>query len=173
MSNSWRSHPKLQGRFHPQAPDDVQVVVHDGGPRMTEHKPEIVWVRVTDVANDVFTGEVLNQPHHLTSVSQGAHIRFLVPVSGEYPLQVSEKYLAERSDWSIVPCERCGLSELFDAPSDLIRKIFPNAPSDGAMGMFTSFCGFCGGVQIVRNKALGESSKGEEPAEKKKWWRFW
>lgn len=153
--------------------------MHDGGPRMTNHRAEIVWVRVTGVTDDVFTGTVLNQPNHLTSVSEGSEIQFIVPKSGKYPLQVSEKYLAERADWSIVPCQQCGLSELFDAPTDLMHKIFPNAPADGAMGMFTSFCGFCGGVQIIRNKALGaspnsqQSPKHNKPSEKKKWWRFW
>jgi len=39
------------------------------------------------------------------------------------------------------------LSELFDAPTDLIRVIFPNISAESEMQMFTSFCGLCGGVQ--------------------------
>jgi len=38
---------------------------------------------------------------------------------------------------------------LFDAPSDLQAKIFPNVPADAKMEAFTSFCPVCGGVQMV------------------------
>lgn len=99
----WRRHPKLRGRFHPRAPDDLQVLVHDGGPRLSKHRPELVWVRVTGGEGDVFTGTVLNQPHQLVTVRQGSSIRFLVPERGEHPLLVTEKYLRERPDWEVPP----------------------------------------------------------------------
>jgi hypothetical protein len=35
MDSRWRDDPLLKGRFHPDFPDDLQVVVHDGGPRLT------------------------------------------------------------------------------------------------------------------------------------------
>ena len=70
MTNSWRNHPHLQGRFHPQALDDLQVLVHDGGPRLTDRSPEEVWVTVTGCDGNVFTGRVVNQPHQLKSVAQ-------------------------------------------------------------------------------------------------------
>ncbi|HEY1187878.1 MAG TPA: hypothetical protein VGE74_09485, partial [Gemmata sp.] len=150
---AWQEHPKLQGRFHPEYPDDLQVLVHDGGPRLTRNAPELMWVRVTGCAGDAFTARLLNQPHHLASVKLGDEIRFVVPDGGEHPLRVTEKYLAERPDWGITPCNKCGLSELFDAPSDLIRVVFPNAPADGAqMQAFTVFCGACGGVQLARSR---------------------
>ncbi|MGV3721034.1 MAG: hypothetical protein ACO1SX_08995, partial [Actinomycetota bacterium] len=44
---AWRAHPKLRGRLHPDHPDDLQVIVHDGGPRISTHAPEAVWVSVT------------------------------------------------------------------------------------------------------------------------------
>jgi hypothetical protein len=62
---------------------------------------------------------------------------------------VTQKYLKERERWIVHPCDRCGLSDLFDAPSDLIAKVFPTLPSGGAMEKFTAFCGVCGGVQVV------------------------
>ena len=152
MANEWREHPKLVGRFHPDFPDDVQVIVHEGGPRFSDRQPELVWVRTTAYSANVFTGLVLNQPSQLTRVSKGSEIRFVVPDGGEHPLMVTEKYLAERSDWTIEPCDKCGLSELFDAPSDLVRVIFPATPEDAAMEMFTTFCGFCGGVLVVQRE---------------------
>jgi hypothetical protein len=160
MANEWRQHPKLLGRFHPECPDDLQVVVHDGGPRMSDRSPERVWVRVRSLHADVFSGQVLNQPRQLNTVRQNTEIRFIMPDGGKYPLQVREKYLHERSDWIVHPCQKCGLSELFDAPSDLIRKIFPNTPPDAVMEMFSAFCGQCGGVQIVEHKRFNPEDAG-------------
>ena len=50
MSFEWRNDPKLQGRFHTGHPDQLQVLVHDGGPRITPRKPESVWVKVIETA---------------------------------------------------------------------------------------------------------------------------
>ena len=174
MTQEWQNHPKLKGRFHPEFPDDVQVLVHDGGPRLTDRSPEGVWVTVTGCDdNDVFTGCVLNQPQQLTSVAQGAEIKFIAP-SGEYLLMVTEKYLQERPNWNVQPCDQCGFDELFDAPSDLMRVIFPDVPESASMEMFTSFCGVCGGVQIVQDKdAELEDLRTTQQEEKKSWWRFW
>ncbi len=144
---AWRRHPGLRGLFHTECPDDLQVVVHDGGPRMSTHPGELVWVRITGVQGDVFRGQLLNQPHNLKSVRLGETIQFVVPTGGKHPLMVTEKYLRERANWVVHPCSKCGLSELFDAPSDLISKIFPDIPADAKLGMFTTFCPLCGGVQ--------------------------
>jgi hypothetical protein len=169
----WRRHPKLQGRFHPEYPDDLQVLVHDGGPRLTDRRPELVWVRVTGGEGDVFTGQVLNRPHQLVSVSEGSAIRFIVPDGGEHPLLVTEKYLAERPGWDIQPCNRCGLSELLDAPSDLIRVVFPHTPPDVTMSAFTAFCGACGGILVLSSKGLAEEGATAPPSPRKKWWQLW
>ena len=180
----WRDHPKLKGRLLPDYPDDLQVIVHDGGPRLTKNPPELMWVRVTGGAGDVFTGRLLNQPHGLASVKLGDEIRFVVPDGGEHPLRVTDKYLAERPDWTVTPCNKCGLSELFDAPSDLIRTVFPHMAGrgDAQMQAFTSFCGACGGVQLVTSRrAQGAPGGGApvaptaepKPAGKKSWWQFW
>ena len=44
MANAWREHAMLKARFLPDYPDDLQVVVHDGGPQITRNEPEVVWV---------------------------------------------------------------------------------------------------------------------------------
>jgi len=159
QQSKWRKHPKLIGRMSPEYPNDLQVIVHDGDPRLTNHNPELVWVNITKCDANIFSGRVLNQPNQLTSVSEGSNILFIVPDSGDYPLLVTEKYLQERSEWIIHPCDRCGLSELFDPPSVLIRAKFPNVPTTGAISMFTAFCGFCGGVQGVENKSYNSYSE--------------
>jgi hypothetical protein len=186
----WRRHPSLQGRFHPDFPDDLQVIVHDGGPRLTKRRPELAWVRVSqgNGEDDVFHGRLLSQPKQLETVSEGDEIQFVAPEGGEHPLMVTSKYLCERPDWVIGPCRKCGLTELFDAPSDLIRVVFPNIPPGAVLRAFTAFCGICGGagVQLVRHKsAPPEIERPVPPADPapaavgvasdqpKSWWRFW
>ncbi len=180
MSSEWREHPILRARFHPEHPDDLQVLVHDGGPRVTRNAAEAVWVTVTGMDGDVFRGRVLNQPHQLQSVRQGSEIRFIVADGTELPLMVTDKYLRERGAWIIHPCAKCGLSEIFDAPSDLIRIVFPNTPPDAQMSMFTSFCPLCGGIQGLesRSSTVSDSSHTDSPTSslppaKRPWWRFW
>jgi predicted nucleic-acid-binding Zn-ribbon protein len=125
-------------------------------------------------SGDVFCGRVLNQPEQLTSSAQGSQIHFIVPQNGKYPLSVTEKYLAQRSEWTIHPCNRCGMSELFDPPSELIRIVFPNLPEGTSLETFTAFCGACGGVQAVEKKIYqlpGQTT--DKTIAKRKWWKFW
>jgi len=84
---------------------------------------------------EVFQGRVLNQPHRLQSVRQWSEIKFVPAAGAEFPVMVTAKYLKER-----------GFSELFDAPSDLIRVVLPSMSSAAQMNMFTAFCPLCGGV---------------------------
>jgi hypothetical protein len=155
----WRTHPKLEGRFLPEYPDDLQVIVHDGGPRITDKRPEAVWVTVTGCDGDIFVGRVLNQPSQLRTVRQGQQIKFIKPEAGKHLILVTDKYLRERSSWTIHPCQKCGLTELFDAPSDLVRVVFPNVPEDAFMEGFTSFCPLCGGVQVLEFRRANDSNR--------------
>jgi len=160
----------------PDHPDDLQVFVHDGGPRITRNPAEAVWATVTGVDGDVFRARVLNQPHNLQGVRQGSEIKFVVADGAEFPVMVTDKYLGERGAWVIHPCRKCGFSELFDAPSDLIRVVFPNSPRDGQTSMFTAFCPLCGGVQGVEARSSPVSDGGEAdspPPAQRPWWRFW
>jgi hypothetical protein len=174
---AWREHPKLKGRFLPDHPDDLQVIVHDGGPRITRTPPEVVWVTIRGMDGDVFRGRVLNQPHNLQTVRQGSEIKFVMPEGSEHPVMVTDRYLRERPDWVIHPCRKCGLSELFDAPSDLIRAVFPNSPPGGQMSTFTALCPQCGGFLGVESRGSPASCSGEAapppPPTKRPWWRFW
>lgn len=170
MAFPWRTDPLLVGRFHPEYPDDLQVLVHDGGPRISKCRPELVWVRIVGTANGVFSATVLNQPSYLKAVKQGDVIQFLVTPSCQHPILVTAKYLAERPHWTIHPCDKCGFAELFDAPSDLIRIVFPNLEHRAKMGMFSAFCPMCGGIQVVENEAETAAMRHRL---KRKWWQFW
>jgi hypothetical protein len=176
MANEWRVHPLLRGRFASDYPDDLQVIAHDGGPVLTPHVPEIVWVTVTSMDGDLFRGRVQSRPHNLRSVGQGDEIRFVMPegtaprelleqaagymrlpvasLTGWLaPVMVTDKYLRERGAWVIHPCERCGLSELFDAPSDLMRALFPHAPPEAGRSGFAAPCPQCGGEQRLESRS--------------------
>jgi len=152
----WRTDPLLVGRFHPDYPDDIQVTVQDGGPRLTKHVPESMWVRVTGQAGKAYRGTLLNKPHNLTSVREGDEILFLAGPKGIDPFRVTPKYMQERKRWHILPCRKCGMPELFDAPSDLIAVIFPKLTGrkDIEEMKFTCFCQLCGGVQLVSDKPI-------------------
>ena len=128
-----------------------------------------MWVNVTGCDSDVFAGRVLNQPAQLLTVQQGQQIRFIMPTGIEYPVLVTDKYLCERPAWTIHPCQKCGLTELFDAPSDLMRVVFPNVPEGAVMEAFTSFCPLCGGVQALEFRATSEENAGTPP-QQKAWW---
>ena len=78
----WREDPKLTAHFHPDFPDDIQVVVHDGGLRTTDKHPELVWVRVMNGCAPWYSGTVLNQPTQLLTVHQGSTIYFVAPQGG-------------------------------------------------------------------------------------------
>ena len=171
-SQSWRDDPALRGRFHPDFPDALQVIVHEGGPRLSQATPELMWVRVLGCEGSVYRGQLLNAPHNLSSLQEGSGILFVAPAGAKHPLLVSPKYLSERSSWKISPCDKCGLPELFDAPSDLIARIFPDIPPGSAMEGFTSFCPLCGGVQVV--EAASDATGAKQPEQPgRSWWRFW
>lgn len=109
---------------------DLQVIIHEGGPRVTQKYPEAVWVSITACENNVFQGRVLNVPSQLDSIKQNDIISFLANTGGQYAVMTTAKYLRERPQWKIHPCSKCGFSELFDAPSDLVRATFPSLPDD-------------------------------------------
>jgi hypothetical protein len=191
----WRADPALAPRFHPDYPDDLEVIVHDGEPRRTQRPPELCWVRVTGVhaaarlpraapdaqappsaadvrwdTRPVYRGELLNQPHALTSVRQGDAVLFLVVPGLPNPLQVTDGYLAERARWALTPCDGCGADQGFDPPSVMARTRFPQMGDGAAPVMFTARCA-CGGAMALA--ALDGPDEAAEPPSKKPWWKVW
>ena len=160
QSGQWRVHPKLKGRFLAKHPDELLVIAHEGGPRLTTRRPEVLQVEVTGCDGDVFTAQVLHQPMQLHTLRLGQEIRFVVPAGARYPVLVTERYVEERGHWTIQPCQKCGFSELFDAPSELIPVLFPNSPPGAPRASFKSPCPICGGVQTVLAKSRLHASGG-------------
>jgi hypothetical protein len=169
---SWRADPDLAARFHPEYPDDLQVMVHDGEPRRTQKGPEACWARITGVharvwfpnttreaqppftpsnvgwnERPVYWATLLNQPHHLTTIRQGQPLLILAVTGIPHPLQVTEAYLTERVRWAVVPCDRCGADQALDPPTTMARTRFPN--TEGSVPVaFSAFCP-CGGTMLL------------------------
>lgn len=186
MANEWREHAMLKGRFLPDYPDDLQVIIHDGGPQITRNEPEVVWVTVTGSDGNLFWGRVHNQPDNLETVRRGDEIKFVMPENDApqdlleraarrlglhqsprtgwlAPILVTDKYLSERNVWVIHPCRQCGLSELFDAPSDLLRVLSLHSPPDVGGSRFTVPCPQCGGRLCIESRRA-PAAGGAEPA---------
>ncbi len=173
MTTPWRNDPLLQGKLLPDHPDDLQVVAHDGEPRRTQRNPEVCWVHITRVAGSlrspiappgatpplsaasvqwvertVYEGQLLNAPHQLTSVRQGATVRFVHAPGLPHPLLVTAEYERERASWAFTPCDRCGADQALDAPSVMARTRFPQAPAGAVPVAFSAFCP-CGGTMLL------------------------
>jgi len=94
----WRQHPKLRGRFHPDYPDDIEVIVYDDDLETSTNTPERIWVRVTAMAGDIFCGVLLNQPYNLKTLNEGDEVLFTVVDGIDYPIRVMEDQLRERDN---------------------------------------------------------------------------
>src|SRR5213078_1242072 len=182
----WRSDPELSARFHPQYPDHVQVVLHDGEPRRTQRKPETCWIEVTAlharvrfasvarapgaplatervhwIERPVYRGTLLHATHALT-IQNGQSLLFVVVPGIPYPLQVDEAYLAERVQWAFRPCDRCGADQGLDLPTTMARTRFGDHPGSVPI-RFTAFCPCGGTMELQRLDAAAEPAHASEP----------
>lgn len=57
---AWRSDPRLQGRFHPDYPDDIQALI--GTQTADGLYPEQVWVGIRGCGDETCRAALLNQP---------------------------------------------------------------------------------------------------------------
>lgn len=101
-----------------------------------------------------------NSPDQLRTISQGSAVLFVVPESGPHPVMVTRRYVEDRVNWRIRPCDTCGMSEALDAPSDLCKVVFPDLPSGALVDSFTGFCGLCGGVQVFTKLPVSADGPG-------------
>lgn len=124
----------------------IRVLVHDGGPRFSSTEPELVSVNLLNTEGIVMVGQVLDAPRHISSVAVGDTIKFIDLPAHSHPIMVTDKYLIERRHSYVIPGDERGCSELFDAPSDLARVVFPGQH----VSTFTTKCPVCGGGQLVR-----------------------
>jgi len=148
----WRDDPLLRGRFYEGHPDDLEVVVHEGGPKTTRSTPEVMWVRVHAKRGTTYVGTLLNQPHQLKTVHSGDEILFVVRKGFEHPFRVTEQYVEDRKGWSVEPCGQCNLPELFDPPSVLAPSA-TKVPRPVAAGFaFVTVCPACRGQRFFSKR---------------------
>ena len=162
---SWHNDTALKGRFHPDYPDDMQVLIHEGSHRFTKTKPELMWVKITEhreftcvdgSAIIAYKATLLNQPQNLSTIAIGHEILFVAHEDFRYAIRVTDDYLADRVKYTITPCSKCGLPELFDPVVKLYAKSFPGLAdrTNSVIANFTSYCPLCGGVIVVSNREL-------------------
>lgn len=84
----------------------------------------------------------------------GERFRFIVPEGSPFPILVTDQHMRERSEWTITPSIKCGMSELFNTPSALMRLCFPALAPDEKVEMFTAFCPCAAGRRWCRRTSL-------------------
>ncbi len=68
----WTNDPETKGYFKmSDFPNDLQVVIHDGGLRISKNNPELIWVRTIGRDGDYFEGTLLNMPYNLKDFKYG------------------------------------------------------------------------------------------------------
>ena len=152
---AWRSDPAVTAKVHPSFPDDIQALVHDR---------EICWVRLASTAGEqdaprlnsngsatigrrtpIYTGVLLNQPVSGPSPRAGESIHLMADTGSKVAVIVTERYRAERPDWEVQPCDRCGFAELLSLPSEASEGPLPDQ-------LRRMPCGQCDGQQAVRRR---------------------
>jgi hypothetical protein len=200
---TWRTDPNLQGKFHPQFADDLQVMVHDGEPRRTNKQPEACFVRVTSVVGvlrmphapqntpppvpssmlqwtqrPIYRGTLLNQPFGLTTVKQNQTIEFVTSPGLPHPLQISLQYAQERVKWCLEPCTGCGADQTLDPMTEMAKTRFPNLDHGSIPVAFSAFCP-CGGTlalvsaEVPIAAAVLPTVEVRMTSGAKPWWKFW
>ncbi len=97
----WREHPRMEGRFHEQYPDDIQVFFQHPESEDPMHN-EVMWVTVIahDAASDTFLGVLLNAPRHLKDVQEGDNVVIHPPADS--PLPAAREAGKGRLGWPVV-----------------------------------------------------------------------
>lgn len=177
MNETWRNDPLLKEKFHPDYPDDIQVLIHAGNPRFSRKRPELVWVRVTQSHEGCYIGTLLNAPQQLDNLRQGDAVFFMAAESSPHPFLVDHDYVEDRKKWIISPCDKCGFSEMFQPPSEKAAAFMKEneIPDGNTPLMLTTFCPLCGGVQVLGKVGTEAEAqvRGFNPFKKRKWWQFW
>ena len=177
MKTPWRNNPIFKGKFHPEYPDDLQVLIHAGNPRFSGKRPEAVWVRITRNQDTVYFGNILNKPQFLDNLHQGDEISFLKVESAPFPFLISPNYVDDRKKWVISPCDKCGFAEMFEPPSKKVESFMKEnqITEENVPIMMTTFCPLCGGAQILGKIGTEAETKLRDfkLVAKKRWWMFW
>ncbi|MEM6926361.1 MAG: hypothetical protein AAF602_05505 [Myxococcota bacterium] len=114
----WRTDPRLAGRFHPDYPDDVQVLVGGGGLPF-----EGVWMSLRQCDDTGCTGALLNQPTKVP-LSLGQPIRFRFADIGEAGLIAATTPDAE------VPEDLVAAAQAFGATPEQMWDPDPQATAE-------------------------------------------
>lgn len=151
MEALWTEDPLLKGKFHPEHPDHVQVLIHAGNPKFSGKRAEIAWVRVTESRGQYYIGSLVSPPKQLDNIRQGDDMLFMAVPSGPYPFLIGADYLEDRKNWIISPCSKCGFTEMFQSPTKHAEALMrqDNVPEGKTPIMLATSCPICGGIQML------------------------
>jgi hypothetical protein len=140
----WRTDPALSGRFHPDAPDDLQVEFYD----VAGH--ELMWVRTTGIDADVsgYSGRLLNNPTIVPGVAANDIVTYRASSGAIHPIWVSTTARANLRGWE-ARCASCGFDLLLDAVETIVSRQFPHAN----VVTFTTRCRMCSGSMLVERRS--------------------
>lgn len=147
----WRSDPALAGRFHPQAPDDLEALFFFVEARQVEK----MWVRLDAVDDEIggYSGNLLSTPYARgAGVAAGSRVAIRCTPGAGDPVWVSDATRANLRAWRS-PCEACGFDLLFEPVEVIASRQFPSAPPDWAPLAFTTRCPLCGGTMMAESLA--------------------
>ncbi|MCG2661717.1 MAG: CHAT domain-containing protein [Kiritimatiellae bacterium] len=151
MDAMWTKDPLLKGKFHPEHPECVQVLIHASNPRFSGKRAELAWVRVTESRGQYYIGSLVSPPKQLDNIRQGDEVLFMAVPSGPYPFLISADYLEDRKNWIISPCSKCGFTEMFQSPTKHVEALMrqDNVPEGKTPIMLATSCPICGGIQML------------------------
>lgn len=140
IDSPWHGDPDLQGLFHPDCPDDVEVLFFFPHKRVKEK----MWVRLQQIRPDIggYQGELLNSSYTLNALTKGRQIMLRKSPGLPAPFYLTPEMLENQRDWDI-HCTSCGFDAVFRPIGELASMQFPDAP-DGALPVaFTTRCPLC------------------------------
>jgi hypothetical protein len=182
VSSEWEQIPYLANKLHPINRNQVQVCIHDGGPvpavcvvrpqknaRIEEvaiassnhfKMPQLLWAEIVGRRGRIFEARLLQDPIIVRQIQKDSHFLFQIKPDSPWPFLVTEKYLADRVNWTISPCNKCGFSELFDPPSQLIQSYLPGVKVSAVDGFSWQCPADCSGfIMIDQNLMLQKTTQ--------------
>jgi WD40 repeat protein len=161
---SWRNDPVLRGKFHPEYPDAVAVIVHEREGGIAGHKPVSMWVELFDKRGDVYVGTVRSESP-LSTVSEGDTLLFVAVEKAKQFVHITPQYLEERKSWRFEPCRKCGFPMGFEPPSVLLERAVSNPADRDRTVKCAVPCPVCDGQQMLVRRDGGDED--QQDAERK------
>ena len=137
----WRDDPEVAPWLHAKFRDDAQVVFWEG--RWVEQ----MWVRLVAAHGEgVYTGQLLNQPEHITAAARGDLVRIRATAVELYHL--TPEVEADIARYAFA-CQGCSFDMLLDPVAEVLAEQFPDLPIGASVAQFTTRCPQCDQAMVA------------------------